>query len=507
MTEEQFKKLDKCHFKYNLDDNCEEFEIDARSLLGSLRFDLYAILYYIRQKDEGVTNLSFARKIYKERTRCITGFKFKEDGNDQKNNYEDFIIVLDALIDDFRNDRFDASKTLIPIDKNNVLIDGAHRVACAAYFNKKVKVIKFLDREVYSKGYDTLHYNLLPVECLDVMAIEACRWHDNLYMLFLWPKSFLDINLQKKALDIIRKRIIVFYEKECSMTHQAIRNLMLQIYRHMDWIGTIENNFSSIYNKADEVWDDNGKCRFMLIQAPSCEFVLDLKKDIRNIFDMGLSSIHSTDTMDETRLAVNALFNSNSFHFLRYAKPTEFKTSYKLLEKFGKIVDESGQNRGDYIVDTSMVLAIYGVREADDLDYYSLSGLAKLNLDTKCGIEEHDESQSLYYKLPVNDLILSEENHFNYNGMKFVSLKNLLAFKEKRYSERHDEKDKNDITLIKSVLEQTDNKWDIFLVKMSIGFRRRKRRFLTSYHDMRNKILKWIGLYEFLKRTRDKYRR
>ena len=32
--------------------------------------------------------------------------------------------------------------------------------------------------------------NALPVDIADAMALEACNWHDDLYMLFLWPKAF-----------------------------------------------------------------------------------------------------------------------------------------------------------------------------------------------------------------------------------------------------------------------------------------------------------------------------
>ena len=59
MKEEQLKKLDKCYFNYNLEQRCEEMVIPARQLLGSSRFDLYAILVYIDHRVRGVNDLSY----------------------------------------------------------------------------------------------------------------------------------------------------------------------------------------------------------------------------------------------------------------------------------------------------------------------------------------------------------------------------------------------------------------------------------------------------------------
>lgn len=53
MTQEQLNKLDNCYFDYSLDDRCVEEVVEARSLLGTHRFDLYAILFYIGQRVGG----------------------------------------------------------------------------------------------------------------------------------------------------------------------------------------------------------------------------------------------------------------------------------------------------------------------------------------------------------------------------------------------------------------------------------------------------------------------
>ena len=221
MTPEQFQKLDNCYFKYSLDDLCIEEIVEARTFLGAHRFDFYAILFYIDQKVKGVTDLSFAKEIYKERTRAMTGFKLAEIGNDNKSSFDDFLDVLDQLIDDFQNGNYDYEKTLIPIDKKGEPIDGAHRVSCAAYFNKKIKVLRFLDREITSYNYEYLNHELLPRNIGDIMALEALKWHDNVYALFLWPKAYRKRDKFQEALHVIYSQTDILYQTEYKLSFEA----------------------------------------------------------------------------------------------------------------------------------------------------------------------------------------------------------------------------------------------------------------------------------------------
>lgn len=506
MTEQQLNKLDKCHFYFHLDQNCEEEIVEARSLLGGARFDLYAILLYIDHYVHAVQDLTFAKSVYKERTCAITGYKFAEDGNPNKQSFEDYITTLNALIDDFHNDIFDESKSLIPVDKDYVLVDGAHRVACAAYFGRKIRILRFPDLNITHMSSSVLSKNLLPASVCDTIALEACKWHDNLFMLFLWPKSFCDMGIHSQAIELIYGKTSVVYEKETVLTYQAIRNLMIQIYGHMDWVGTVDNDFASTYAKADEVWEQSGKCRILLVQAPSTEYVLETKKQIRDLFNIGLASMHSTDNMRETLIAANALLNANSVHFLSNAQPCKFKKSYKLFETFKTRIEEYSLHKESFIIDSSMILAMFGLRQADDLDYYVIKDAS---YKTEFGegisnIEEHDEHQKAFYNCPIEDLVYNVSNYFVFNEIKFVSLEKLLEFKNNRFKQHHDAKDAADIKIITYLLNEHSNKRAIRSEMRRASYIRRKRVLLREYKNMRNSILQRLGIYEFLKSLKNK---
>lgn len=502
MTEEICKKIDKCHMAFTLDDNCVVEYVDARKLISTKRFDFFSILNYIDQKVKGVNDLSFAIDLYIERTKWITGGTLIEEGYESKAGKSRWLKDLDNLINDFQSNNFDIERKLIPVDKNYDPIDGAHRVCCAAYFGQKLKVARFIDKEINPMDYRRMRHDFVPDYVLDYSALFSCSWFNDLYVLFLWPQSVKNNKTTEKALTIIKDDVDVVYELDLKFTYNSIRALMIQLYGHMDWIGSVDDDFQGVSKKVDEVWDNCGKVKILLVRADSCSHILNLKTIIRDLFQIGLSSIHSTDNMRETLIAANSLFNHNSRAFLELASPTRFKSAYKLLELFKKGLLESDARLSDYIVDTSMILAVYGIRDATDLDYYTLdkNRIVKFLSDS---IEEHGKDQEIFYDTSIKDLILSPENHFVFNEIKFVSLNKLLAFKKKRWEINHEDKDKDDIRLIEATLSKSSNKWNYFQTQISVSFRKRKRL-------IRNTILKFIksvasatGTYNGLKKIRN----
>ena len=482
-----FSKLDNCHLKFDSDWKYVIETVDARQLLSSYRFDLYAILQYIDQKVKGVSDLSFAQNVYYQRTNIITGYTCSERGNDHKNNFQDFINTLDGLISDFLTGNYDSKRTLIPVDKNNVIVDGAHRVCCAAYFNKTVDIIRFVDHDFQQHvTADFLIRNGLPTSVADSMALEYCNWHSNLYILFLWPKSFCNLTQHKEANKLIEEEVRIIYRKRTKMKYNAIRNLMIQIYGHMPWVGNVENNFQNTFVKANEVWDNNGNVEFILCESSSCEKILALKQKVRDIFQLKLASIHSTDNDVETRIAANLIFNTHSMHHLEFGHPDKYVEAHHLVESFKKQLKTHHLDVTDYIIDSSMVMSIYGIRNASDLDYYTLNSESR-SIIWQGPIENHKKF-IIYYNKSISDLIYNPDNYFIYNGLKFVTLHNLLTFKKNR----GEDKDLNDIELIKSYIKS--NKLKLYWLTKKDQYRRNKIKYINFQRKWIYFILAKIGL-------------
>lgn len=498
MTKEEYNKLDKCYFHYSIDDHCKQELVDARSLLSELRFDFYGILLYIDHKVKGIDDLSLAMKVYLERTRAMTGFKLSEIGNDAKTSFDDFVAVLDQLIVDFQNGQYDYERTLIPVDANNEPIDGAHRVCCAAYFGKKIKVLRFLDKKIDNYDYQYLNDNFLPADIADMMALEALNWHNDIYALFFWPKAFLYQDVLCRSLDNLRSNYKVLYEREYKLNYQAIVNLMIQLYGHMDWVGSVKDGFPNITYKADEVWAKNGLLKIVLVRAACAEDILELKKKIRDDFGIGLASVHSTDNMQETKMAMNALLNPNSRHFLMNALPTKFKRSLEILEKFKGVLKAKGENLETYLVDSSMILDMYGIRPANDLDYLSLSNTL---LSKENGLFENHEDTVGFHLKTKQDLILNPINYFVFNGIKFLTLDNLLIYKQERFKKWGDDKDKDDIKLISLSITPKSKIKEYFSGKY-LEYKRKKRLLKEKVRFIVIKTTQKMHLYSFLRRLK-----
>lgn len=443
-------------------------------------------------------DLSLATELYKERTRAMTGFKLSEIGNDSKTSFADFLHVLDGLIADFQSGSYDDRRTLIPVDKKGEPIDGAHRISCAAYFNKKVRVLRFLDREVPPYDYAYLAHDLLPSSWSDLMALEALEWHDDIYAFFLWPKAHRDKDKLQEALSLISSQMDVLYEVDYKLTFEAIRNLMIQLYGHMDWVGSIDDGFANITGKADEVWDKNGTVRIVLVRAPGSDEVLALKKQVRDLFGIGLASIHSTDNIRETKLAMNALLNPNSRHHLLHADVTRYKDTYRLFKRFKEMVEKGGFDKREFVLDTGMVMGIYGLRPTNDLDYCCLHKSQDKTYPEDEDIEEHDEAWLQFCPVPMKDLVCNPRNYFVFDEMKFVTLREQLLYKQSRYKTYHFPKDQEDIRLIQNVLSQ-NGRFRKHLNRLLLNLKRKKRVYRQTAFANLVKITRLLHVYEPLR--------
>ncbi len=106
------------------------------------RLDLIPKILYIESKQKG-QDLERARQLYAKHIEAFTDGTYSEYGNQQKTRWKNILKTFDALIESFKTSGFDPKESLIPVDADMHLLDGAHRVACAWYFNCPVHVVRF----------------------------------------------------------------------------------------------------------------------------------------------------------------------------------------------------------------------------------------------------------------------------------------------------------------------------------------------------------------------------
>lgn len=269
--------------------------VNARELLNVARFDLFAKLYYARNRE---SNYDEALTVYKQH---ILAFNpdLKEPGREDKNNIDDFVNTFDELLYQFKNKEFDDTVSLVPIDEEGIILDGAHRVAALAYYGKNVTVVRF--KNVHSKGpfdYKYFKERGLSWHIADVIAREITFWRKDMLIACLWP-GLGDIRRKNECVEMLAQSYKVCYIKDIKLSFKDFRSLIAKVYVGQLWV----NNNDAVCNKAILCYGNSNKTmRVVLLQSNvPIEKTITNKERIRRCFHKGKHSIHITDNSDETR--------------------------------------------------------------------------------------------------------------------------------------------------------------------------------------------------------------
>ena len=281
---------------YNLDKQDGVLEtVEARSLLSPKRFDLFAKLFYLKYKE---TEPEIARKLYLKHIKAFNP-DGKEPGRDDKSSWEDFLKFFDNLTDNLRNHGFDKTLSLVPVGKDNIILDGAHRISILAYLNQPVKICRF--DKVLSKGPFDYNYFInrgLPRDMADLIALEATNWLPEVRIACIWPRLE---NARKKDAEecMLNKSFPIFYDREFSISRKALTLLVTQFFQDQDWIGGQEHGYTAAMDNTYRYFARNRKIQFVFFVGDRSQSVSEIKEAIRETISYGKRLIYITDTSQE----------------------------------------------------------------------------------------------------------------------------------------------------------------------------------------------------------------
>ena len=159
-------------------------QVPATSLLRPQRFDLFSKLFYIRHR---TSRPRLARRVYLENLRSMVPDGKEPGKEEEKNSFAAHLRIFDELIDQFAEHDFDATQTIVPVGKDRVLFDGAHRIASLAFWGKDVTICHFLDGQAPYFDYTYYRKHWMSLEAADLTAFEGTCWLDRLHLLCIWP--------------------------------------------------------------------------------------------------------------------------------------------------------------------------------------------------------------------------------------------------------------------------------------------------------------------------------
>ena len=465
-------------------------KIDASELIIPERIDLIAKLKYIEYREKGY-DLSYIKEVYAAHIEAFSLGTYTEEGNDNKNSIIKYFDTFDRLIDDIKKNGMDENISVIPVGRNNIIMNGAHRTAIAAYYNLKVPIIRFNNlRTEY--GTEFFKKRLLDDKYLDYLVAQYCKYkQNNIYFACVWPKAKGE--LQKIEMrNLINESCKVIYEKRIKFNYEGLNNLVTQIYSSQDWIGNIENNFIGAQIKTDACYRDEILTAYVL-ECDSHEEILKLKEKIRDVFQIKKHSIHISDNHTEVLQLASLLLNKNSIDFLNSGKPNYYMDFNRKLDKFKKKLLNNNFQLDHFIMDSNSVLGVYGLREGGDLDFMTISTGYEIIEDN---YSQNNNNCIKLYGTTIDNLVLNPDNYFVYKEFKFLTLKVLRRLKKNR----NEQEDKINIKLIDRVLK----KKEVFLLishKTENWFKRKKRYFKYFFKKDFCRMIKKIGIYEMAKKV------
>lgn len=303
---------------YNLTNKTYTIErVKAKSLLSLLRFDLFAKLYYAKHRSD---NPKQARQVYLEHIKAFNP-DGKEPGRTDKTSFDDFLNTFDSMIDYFKHNEFDENKSIVPVCIDGFILDGAHRVAALAYYDKEITIARFDDVIPICK-FDYMYFKKrgLPQNISDIIAAEILNWTPNCYLACLWPKMGKDPNKQV-VIKRIRSFATIFYSKRVHCSLSTFGTFIAKVYQKQPWVGNEKNHYSGAMDKALNCYDKNNHIDFVYFQSdkPLIE-ILELKEEIRNLFKHGKHSIHITDNDDEVKDISNYILSKKGLSEWLYKK-------------------------------------------------------------------------------------------------------------------------------------------------------------------------------------------
>ena len=447
-------------------------------LLTWNRLDLAFKLLFLELKER---HPKLALQIYREDIRCQTLGTFTEHENETKNTFEKYVSTFEKIERSIRGGGFNPRKSLVPLSGTGSIFNGAHRVASAIKENVPTYCLR-TELPIHVCDYRFYQRHGVAAELIEMAVRKHIEYANNIYIGFLWPSG---IGNAKKSEETIPN---VVYRKTISLSLNGKRNLLFELYKHMDWIGTKKDGFSGIDTKLVECFSNQSDITVVAFQSESIDAVRQIKEQVRRIHDIGFSSIHITDTKDEARRISELIFNENGLHFLDHAKWHKYDTEQR-IEEFGELLHATRTNPSDVVVDGSFILALYGLRDAHDVDFLSSQEVDCSNSD----FEAHDD-QLGYHGVEKIDLLFDPRYSFVYSGLKFVSFKQLRRMK----MNRDEAKDRHDAAAMTRLLESPSMKHIIGrIIQRMFFFQLRARATIRKYLVL---SFKKVGLYDSARR-------
>ncbi len=413
-------------------ERCHEVKtVQPTELLSPARLDIMAKYVYALQWTLG-SRAEWGQHVYREHLRVWN--EFREGDGSGKWSHEDFRASFDALLTDFAQHGFDDRRGLLPTGWNNIIIDGSHRVAAALAHNAPVKVVHFgIQPRQYN--YEFFRERGLGEEILDDLALQYCRLDDRVRVAVLFPVTQ---GHDDEMMKLLQESGPILYRKSVTVSRIGRENLIKLLYRGESWLGDGIRPTPGLLQHVNQRFVDHKPVKFVFFVGGQEDKNRDVKNRIRALFNLGNDPVHINDMHHQTISIAESVLNVNSLHFLNNAQIGGLRNFSELFRSFKEWIVQEHLDSRRFCIDGSAVLAAYGLRDANDLDYL-YSGVPIVQGPNPL-VSCHNAELS-HYDILLSDLVMDPRNYFFFDGIKFLAIHVIRKMK----SARGEAKDSSDV--------------------------------------------------------------
>ena len=371
----------------------------------------------------------------------------------------EFINLINSINDSDINEKF-----LVPIDRENEVIDSGNKLALSIILKKKINILSFFCNANYFNLSALDNYFKLTKNTLitDYIITNYVKYNENLRIILLFPRR--KKKYEKETLNIIKSKGKIIVKKRINIgtlinAYYIVKNL----YFGANWIGNLTDNYKGALWKAEACFKGtNGELDVLLFfpknqkNSEASELKI-MKEEIRKYHKVHYHSIHSSDNHIETERYSKIFFHEESSKILANKRNNYFLGFEKVLE----VLSNKQINQDNFAFSGSMTLAAIGIRSPNDIDIiheknfkFDLDFFKDSPFNEFGGIHSHNIHVNRYLpEYKTSELIYNPKNFFYYMGFKFLHPKLVLNFKINRYKKNHKDKDLKDIKEINNFLD------------------------------------------------------
>lgn len=412
---------------------------------------------------------------YLDSIAAFTNGTFEEPGDTNTQSAYDYVKKFRELFESIKHDGLNHN-CLIPVNESLIPLDGAHRIAIAAYLNLDIECVVITQEKI---NYDINYFNSKHIspETFELLLDAILEFDLSLRIAIIWPYYNKDINMVYKAFN---NNLVV--SKSLNLNANGVNNLCVLSYETENWIGNIQNTWKGSYSKSINCYHLGGMTECIIYKSIGEQQDIEIKERIRNLTDGSKHNIHSSDTHEETQKIFLTCFSKEADVLLNHL-------NLKTLTRYFNFKNLKLKSVNPFIFVGSSTLEILGIREARDIDII-------VNKQHSSTVDSHNKYANFYPK-PLATYLYLNLSVFNYMGIKFLPLSDLVQMKTKRA----EHKDKLDI-LACSLLKPKTKRRYLYQrkIKLVLFVKRNLIKYKTLFSKKLKTILVFLGVFTLIKR-------